>query len=259
MSTLSVESRRGGPAGFGRRVGWWFAAVALAAALATGAAQALELNVADVEIAPDQTVAIPVRAIDAKGLAALQMQLTFDGEALEVTEVSAGPALPNALVDFKPTKGFCTVAFASSDPVAADGDLLIVKMRRKAGANGGSIVLPENVRAWSGDGDQAIQVSAHPGHVAPLPQSPSVEGRSFDWRYLAGALAAIVVVAVGAALMLARRGRAKASARPALEKTAPAQSPPKPGAGPHFCAACGAPLTEDANYCPNCGVKIARA
>jgi hypothetical protein len=259
MNTLSVESGRGGPAGFGRRIGRWFAGVALAASLATGAAQALELNVADVEIASGETVSIPVRAIDAKGLAALQMQLTFDGETLEVTEVSAGPALPNALVDFKPSNGSCTVAFASSDPVAADGDLLIVKMRRKAGASGGSTVVADNVRAWGGDGNQLIQVSAHPGHVAPLSQSPSVEGRSIDWRYLAGALATVVVLAVGAVLMLARRGRVKASARPALEKTAPAQSPPKPGAAPHFCTACGAPLTEDANYCPNCGVKIARA
>lgn len=257
MNTLSVESGRGGPTGSGRSVWMRLAAVALAAALATGAAQALELNVADVEIASGETVSIPVRAIDAKGLAALQMQLTFDGDALEVTEVSAGPALPNALVDFKPSNGSCTVAFASSDPVAADGDLLIVKMRRKVGANGGSTVAPEDVRAWGGAGDQPIQVSAHSGHVAP--QSPSAEGRSIDWRYLAGALAAIVVVAVGAVFMLARRGRANASARPALEKSALAQSPPKPGAAPHFCTACGAPLTEDANYCPNCGMKIARA
>ena len=259
MRASSATSRCAGPAGPGQ-AGWTrLAAFALAASLSFDVAQALELDVADVEIAADQPVAIPVRAIDAKGLAALQMQLTFDGEALEVTEVSAGPALPNALVDFKPNKGSCTIAFASSDPVAADGDLLIVKMRRKAGANGGSTVVAEDVRAWGGAGDQLIQVSAHSGHVAPLSQSPSAEGRSIDWRYLAGALAAIVVVAVGTVFMLARRGRANASARPALEKSALAQSPPKPGAAPHFCTACGAPLTEDANYCPNCGMKIARA
>ena len=223
---------------------WWFTA-----------ARALEIGVADVKIPQGEVVAVPIRASDAKGLSALQMRLGFEGEAFEVVEVAAGPTLANALVDFQVAKGSCTIAFAASEPVAKDGDLFIVKMRRRAGADGGATVVPEDVRAWGGDGGQSLPVSVKPGRIAGI-SPPAAASSCVDWRYVGGGAAALAALSVGAAaLALRRRGRSKTTTAANLEPSEPATS----GPGPHFCIACGSPLPEGARFCPNCGVRIARS
>jgi hypothetical protein len=176
------------------------------------------------------------------------MSVAFDGAAIEVQGVSAGPILTNALVDFKASDGACTIAFATTQAVTADGDLLLLKLRRREGATQGSALTPENVRAWSGDGGQPMKVTVRAGNIAPL-----ASGRSLDWRRLVALAAAVVAALVVAALGVVWRTRGKKAA----PTPAPAPSIP-PGAGPHFCSACGAPLSLGDNFCSNCGVKIAR-
>lgn len=265
MATRSVEARRGGP----RRsnVRWTTAIAALAVALSFSPARSLELTVADAAIGPNETVSIPIRATEAKGLGALDMRFVFDGDAFEVTDVSGGSVLSNALVDFKANKYNCVIAFASSDPVDRDGDLLIVKMRRRPGAAAGTIMLPEAVRAWTGAGGQPIRVSLRPGHVAPLPQSIG-----FDWRLAAGAIAALLVASFVAGGVLAARTRGAPSSQPkapppiphaatphAFEPPEPRlqqASAPEPDHRPKFCAQCGVALAPSANFCPGCGTQI---
>lgn len=241
--------------GLRRWVGWLafvrLSALILTASLWLDTAKALEISVANVQIPAGQAVSVPIRASGAKGVSALQMRLMFEGEAFEVVDVSSGPILANALVDFKPTKGFCTIAFAASEPVAEDGDLLIVKIRRKPGSDAGSIVLPQNARAWAGEGGQSVHVSVKPGQIAEISRFSSMLSH-LDWRYFVGGVSALAVLAAGVAALLLRRRRASA-----IEAPSSLRQPAPSGPGPHFCIACGASLAQGSKFCPNCGVPIA--
>jgi len=210
-------------------------------------AHALDISIPDREIDSGKSIEIPVHATDALGLSALQMSVAFDGKAVELQGVTAGPILTNALVDFKVSDGICTIAFATTEAVKADGDLLLLKIRGSASVNRGSVLAPENVRAWSGDGGQPMKVSLRPGHL-----SPRASKRLLDWRYLAVPAAAIV-----GALALAWQARRKKG--PPTPAIAPAGLVPPRNAGPHFCSACGASLSPGDNFCSNCGIKIEHA
>lgn len=231
-----------------------FAALVLTLPWSLASAEALEISVADAKIPRGGSVSIPIRAADAKGLSALQMRLVFEGAAFEVVQVAAGPTLANALVDFQAAEGACTIAFAATEPVAKDGDLLVVEMRRRPGAEAGSTLAPQDVRAWGGEGGQAMDVSVKPGRIAEI--AAAAMPSCIDWRYLVGGVAAFVVALVAAAATWLRR-RGGSAARSAAIRDRP--EPPASGSGPHFCIACGSPLPEGARFCPNCGLRIARS
>lgn len=241
-------------------------------------ASAIELSIPDVEIRAGATINIPVRVADAKGLSALQMRLVFEASEFDLIEVVAGPILPNALVDFKMTKGIAAIAFASSDQVAADGELLILKMRRREGALGGSVILPTNTFAWGGDASAPMQVVAKRGAIAPLTWVNALRS-ALDARWLAAGSAALMAILGAVGLLYARR-KAKsrqveaASVPSGLAQATPAESPfrpPTPDASeakvlnrgappasgsPHFCSECGAPLAPHVKYCANCGLRL---
>lgn len=138
-------------------------------------AEALDISVPDSEVGSGKTITIPVRAQDARGLSALQMDVAFDGNAIELQGVSAGPILTNALVDFKVSDGTCVIAFATAQAVTADGDLLLLRIGRRAGSTQSSALTPKNVRAWSDDGGRPMKVSVRPGNIAPLASPPSFD------------------------------------------------------------------------------------
>ena len=230
------------------------ALVVFGALMLSGLAQAVELALPDTAVAAGETAAVPVTISSGNGLAALQMRLEFDGDVIEVVDVVPGPALANALVDFSPGKGpgkgsgkgSCAIAFAATDPVTADGELLTLKVRRIGGANGASALRPDSVRAWNGADGRAMDVSVRAGRIAALNASWA------DWRHVAAAMIGMILV-VGVAVIYARR-----RAPQAVTMAAAVRPTPKPGpvSSPNFCAICGTPLPQGANYCPNCGTKI---
>lgn len=231
-----------------------FAVLALALPWWLATAEALEIRVADVEIPRGATVSVPIRATDAEGLSALQMRLVFDAAAFEVVQVTAGPTLTNALIDFHAVEGACTIAFAATEPVARDGDVLVVEMRRRSGAEAGSTLAPQDVRAWAGEGGRTMAVSAKPGRIAEIGATAATPS-CLDRRYLFGGMAALVVGLIAAAAgWLRRRGGSAAMPTTVRDRA----EPPVSGSGPHFCVACGSPLPEGARFCPNCGTEILR-
>ena len=165
-------------AAFGAQFRLAFAvALALAGArLAVTDAAAFELSVSEIEIPSGATVEAPVKSADARGLVALQMSVRFDGAAFEVGGVRAGPALSNALVDFRAGSGVCKVAVAGSQPIAEDGDLLMIAFRRKGGSTAGSVVDLADVRAWTADGE-AMTVATRSGAIAELAARPGSGSR----------------------------------------------------------------------------------
>ena len=222
-------------------------ALALAALLFATPAFALELTVADADVHGMQPTAVAVRATDALGLSALQMRIAYDSSSVEIVEVAAGSILSNALIDFKADNGVCTIAFAAPDAVSADGELLILKVRRAPGSTGGSALRPENAQAWGDPGGKPLAISVRPGHVSAI-GGHREPGWTDIWIYL---LAFAVGVVTGGGGVFARQGRRGASLLSA------GAAPAKDGAGPHFCNQCGAPLA-GGNFCANCGARIAR-
>jgi hypothetical protein len=91
---------------------------------------------------PKPTAEADVTAKDAKGVAALQMRLSFDGGSFTVESVRPGPLLANAMLEFLPGEGVCTVAFASAEAIKEDGVLLVVSLLRKEGAEQGTEIGP---------------------------------------------------------------------------------------------------------------------
>jgi hypothetical protein len=153
------------------------AALAVAGArLAATDATALELSIPEIEIPAGATVEAPVKSADARGLAALQISVRFDGAAFEVGGVRGGPALSNALVDFRAGAGVCNVAVAGSQPIAEDGDVLMIAFRRKGGSTAGSIVDLTDAQAWTADGE-AMTVAIRSGAIAALAARPGSGSR----------------------------------------------------------------------------------
>ena len=142
---------------------------ALVSALTLSApAAGLEISVSSVEIGPNATAEAQVLAKDAKGIAVLQMRLSFDGGAFAVENVRPGPILANALLDFLPGDGVCAIAFAAAEPIADDGVLFVVSLRRKPGADKGSEVQPVEIKAWTDSGATPPQISVRAGSIPPL-------------------------------------------------------------------------------------------
>jgi len=218
----------------------------LGALMLSGSAQAVELAIPDLALAAGQIAAVPITISSGNGLAALQMRLEFDGDAIEVVDVVPGPALANALVDFSLGKGSCAIALAATDPVTADGELLTLKVRRIGGANGASALRPDSVRAWNGADGRAMDISIRAGRIAALNAAWA------DWRDVAAAMIGMVLV-VGVAVLYARRRAPQTVKMAAAVRPTPR---PGPASSPNFCAICGTHLPQGANYCPNCGTKI---
>jgi len=147
-----------------------FLALAFAGLAATNAA-ALEMSLPEIQIPAGATVEAAVKLLDAGGLAALQVNVKFDGAAFEVSGVRAGPALANAMIDFGAREGLCRIAVASLQPLEAGGDVLFVAFRRKNGATSGSTVELTDAQAWKADG-AALTVATHPGAIAALGGHP---------------------------------------------------------------------------------------
>ena len=230
----------------------WTSAAFIGAALAVAPAAALELSMPDVVVPAGETVTEPIRAKDARGLAALQMRVKFDGKAFATGRVQSGPILANALVDSKCGEGECVIAFASPQAVAGDGDLLVIEFSRKEGATGGSALTFADAKAWSED-SKSVTVAVRAGTIAALAPAaaPAAPPATLsDGRWFVIALASLIVAAL-ALLVALWRGRAAPAA-------APPSAQPLPGAGPHFCAACGARLAPGENFCASCGVKTPR-
>lgn len=158
------------------RLAFGAALVLAGARLGATDAAALELSISEIEIPAGATVEAPVKSADARGLAALQMSVKFDGAAFEVGGVRAGPALSNALVDFRAGSGVCKVAVAGSQPIAEDGDLLMIAFRRKGGSTAGSVVDLADAQAWTADGE-AMTVATRSGAIAALAARPGSGSR----------------------------------------------------------------------------------
>ena len=178
-----------------------------ALALTLGRAAALELSLPDVELPAGKSVQEPIKARDAQGLEALEMTVKFDGEAFVAGRVEPGPALANVLVDSKCVEGACKIAFAGPQPIGGDGDLLIIELRRKEGATGGSALGIADAKAWNGQ-SEPIAVTTRPGKIAPLGAAPqATAAASADERWFMVAMASSLVAALALLALIVRLWR----------------------------------------------------
>lgn len=188
----------------------------LLASCLAGAARAAgpELRVGVARDLADGVVEVPVEVRGGGAIGALHLELVFDPAALEAVSVEKGPAVPgDAMFDSNVgTPGRAIAGFAGMSPVAADGVLATVKLRRAGGARGEVPLVLEKVEAWAADDQRAIEVATTGGVL------PGQGGKRFPLGLLAGAAALLLLLLL--VVFLASRRRSSAPPAPRAGRSA---------------------------------------
>jgi ribosomal protein L40E len=192
-------------------------------------------------------VTLPVSITGAQDLGALQFELLYDEEILEVVNVTQGSGMPPVLLDFNVVQpGLLRVALAGSEPI--DGDTRIEVRFRGLAAGAGAIELQE-VKAWALTTGYDLLIEARPGQVTVTTGLP-VSG------ILITVILLLILIAVILLLMRMRKSKVSGSSH---QSTVPPQSNEKlqtPPTSKSFCRNCGQQLSPSTSFCGKCGEKI---
>jgi Cohesin domain len=155
---------------------------------------------------PGGTVDVPVQAIGAPDLGALQTELVYDAKVLTPVDVSRGSLAGNdVLMDWniKP-EGRLIFGLATLNAIKGDGPIAILHFKVIGGAGSSSALTPENSKAWESGSHAEVLVKTVAGTV-------TVVGGGLSWLLLL-LIALIVLVLILVFLFLLRRNRRKTSA-----------------------------------------------
>ena len=183
-------------------------AVALVGIVISGTHAALAatttFRVASVEGKSGSTVDVPIQAVGAPGLGAVQLELLYDAKVVTPDSVSPGSLTGSgALLDSNPqTAGRLVIGLATLKSIQGDGPLLIVRFK-VVGATGSSSPLTlQNSKAWESGSHAEVLVKTEAGKVTVVGGFPS-------WLWLLIALLVILLLVILFLLFRRRRGRAQ--------------------------------------------------
>ena len=169
---------------------------------------------------------LPVFIEGARDLGALQFDLVFDGEVMEIVDVRAGAFMPPVLLDFHVVQpGLLRVALAGSEAVDED-TRLDIQVRGVAAGN--TALTLQNAQAWELSTGHDLLTQTRPGQL-------TVTGGLPIGGLLIAAIAALVLLAgLGLLLVLRKRKPRTLQAPPESGGGAPyfSPGPPMPPAGP---------------------------
>ena len=198
-----------------------------------------------VQTGSEQTLSISI--IGAQDLGALQFELSFNKDIVEIVDVARGSGIPPVLLDFNIIgPGLLRVALAGSEPI--DGDA-VIDLRVRGLAEGSGAIELMDVQAWALSTGFELLTESTPGMVTVTPVS------AFSGILI---IAALLLFLAALIALIFRMRKKKTIARPEL-RNIPPQGEQKSQTSPStksFCPQCGQQLTMNAAFCGQCGTKV---
>lgn len=228
-------------------------------------AASLTLAIPAVEGAAGAQIKATLLVKDAQGLGALEMELTYDLNILELIEVQPGSIL-SGLLDYNLLQpGRVKIAMATSQAVSGSGELFVVSFKVLSG--GRSPLRLEKVLAWEQANSQEMTVSLEPGVFATssgVATALPVADRHYGFSFLTAGIILLVLVVIVLAfvfrsqlLTALRQGRASSSPAGVIPgsqwKMSTLLSHPVGGLR---CLECGQILSIDSMFCRTCGATV---
>jgi hypothetical protein len=152
-------------------------------------------------------IEVPVDVRSPAGLGALEVEVVYDPEVLELKDVGEGPLLADAMLGHKllvPGRVRCDLI--SAKPIDSDGSLFVVRFQAK-GAKGQTQIALVNAQAWDHADILEMRVAVEAGLLA-LEESSFAAAR-LPWAWIGVAAAAVVVVLLAFLLGRGSAGRQK--------------------------------------------------
>lgn len=189
---------------------------------------------------------LPISVTGARDLGALQFDVLFNEEIIEIVNVTQGSGLPPVLLDFNVVHpGLLRVAMAGSEPV--DGNAKIELRIRGLAAGTGSIDVKE-VKAWELTTGFELLAESTPGTVSVT------SGFSFSGIIIA---AVILLLLIALFTIIVRMRRKKIRVQDLSEiYSKPYEKAQETPSFKRFCPSCGQKLSSNAAFCEHCGEKI---
>jgi hypothetical protein len=152
------------------------------------------------------TVDVPVKAIGAPGLSAMQTEVIYDAKVLTPVDVTRGSlAGSDVLMDWnvKP-EGHLIFGLATLNAIKGDGPIAVIHFKVIGGAGSSSAITPQNSQAWESGSHAEVLVKTIAGTV-------TVVGAGFNWLLIL-IIALIVLAVILIILFLTRRKKGKTAA-----------------------------------------------
>jgi hypothetical protein len=198
-----------------------------------------------VQTGSERTFSISI--IGAQDLGALQFELSFNKDIVEIVDVARGSGIPPVLLDFDIiSQGLLRVALAGSEPI--DGDA-VIDLRVRGLAEGSGAIELMDVQAWALSTGFELLTKSTPGMVTVS------KGLPFRGILIAAVILLLLIALIALFLQIRKK---KTLVRP-NQITVPQQYDKKaqtPSAIKRFCPQCGQQLTMNAAFCGQCGTKI---
>ncbi|MFO7607668.1 MAG: GYF domain-containing protein [Candidatus Krumholzibacteriia bacterium] len=180
----------------------------------------------DARVRAGAVATLPVYIEGARDLGALQFDLVFDGELMEVVEVTAGASMPPVLLDFHVVQpGLLRVALAGSEAVDEDTRL---DVQVRGVAAGSTALTVQNAQAWELSTGYDLLIQTRPGQLTVT------GGLPISGLLIAAVVALVLLAGLGLLLLLRKRKPRSIQAPPESGGDAQDSSPgpPMPPAGP---------------------------
>lgn len=151
------------------------------------------------------TIDVPVHAVGAPGLSALQTELTYDAKVLTPTDVTRGSlAGSDVLMDWNVMpEGKLIFGLATLNNIKGDGPIAVIHFKVIGLAGSSSALTPQNSKAWEGGSHAEVLVKTVPGTV-------TVVGGGLPWLLIL-IIAIVLLIIILLILFLLRRNKSKKS------------------------------------------------
>jgi hypothetical protein len=213
---------------------------------ASADASALTLRVATLDGNEGGPIQVPLQVNGATNVGALQFDLLYDPQVLQVDTVTGGPLAGNALVDSNSTeKGRLRIGLATTDGLKGDGVFVQANFKIIGHAGSSSSLTIENARAWETPSHLDILVTSEAGRVNVIAASPS-------WWLIGGVLALVVLLSLLLVVVLSRR-RTPAPTVVPTRVPPPIDLPERRVVSAWTCSRCGTLNPASSRFCGNCG------
>lgn len=152
------------------------------------------------------TVNVPVQAIGAPGLSALQTEIVYDAKVLTPVDVTRGSLAGNdVLMDWNiKSDGKLIFGLATLNTIKGDGPIAILHFKIVGVAGSSSAITPQNSKAWESNTHAEVLVKTTAGKI-------TVVGEGFNWLLIL-IIALIILAIILLIVFLSRRKRKQAPA-----------------------------------------------